>query len=115
MSKFNWKEGIRIEDCPPGKAPHYPGKRNKNNTRGSDLSKSDFIDKVIEDWILYFDNKEKYEKTSWSNKTKYLVRYLEPLKVARSLAETKLIEIETRLATEAESNELKKQSRHSLQ
>ena len=107
MSKFNWKEGIRIEDCPPGKAPHYPGKRNKNNTRGSDLSKSDFIDKVIEDWILYFDNKEKYEKTSWSNKTKYLVRYLEPLKVARSLAETKLIEIETRLATEAESNELK--------
>ena len=56
MSKFKYKEGIRIEDCPPGNAPLYAGKKNRNNTGGSDLSKNDFIDKVIEDWILHFDN-----------------------------------------------------------
>ena len=106
MSKFKYKEGIRIEDCPPGKAPLYPGKWSRNNKGGSDLSKSDFIDKVIKDWVLYFDNKEKYDETPWYNKTKYLVRYMEPLKVGKSVAKTKLIEIETSLAVEAESDEL---------
>lgn len=100
------KEEIRQEDCPPGKAPEYPGKKSKNNKDGTELSKSEFIDKVIEKWVRHFVDKEKYENTPWGRKTKYLKTYLEPLYVGRSEAQQKLIEIETRVASEIEDNEL---------
>ena len=100
------KEEIRREDCPPGKAPDYPGKKSKNNKNGTELSKSEFVDNVIEQWVRHFVDKERYENTPWAHKTTYLKRYLEPLNVARSDAQKKLIEIETRLASEAEENEL---------
>ena len=63
MSKYKHREGIRIDDCPPGKAPVYPGKKNKNNKNGSDLSSSEWVDKVIGDWVTHFKDNEKYEET----------------------------------------------------
>ena len=97
---------IRQEDCPEGKSPYYPGKKSKNNKEGSELSRNEFTDKVIEDWIRHFDNDEKYQNATWSNKTIYLVRYLQPLGVANAVAKEKLMEIERKLAKESGSNEL---------
>ena len=48
------QDKIRREDCPPGKAPFFPGQKNKNNKNGTELRKSEFVNKVIEDWIRHF-------------------------------------------------------------
>ena len=106
MSKFKYREEIRQADCPAGKAPPYPGKKNKNNKGGSELSHSDFVDNVIAEWVKHFENSEKYEGAPWGQKIKYLVWYLEPLKVSRSVAKSKLIAVETMLAEEAQKTEL---------
>ena len=42
------QDKIRREDCPPGKAPFFPGRKNKNNKNGTELSKSEFVNKMIE-------------------------------------------------------------------
>ena len=45
------KEIINREDCPPAEAPFFPGQRTKNNKNGTTLSKIQFVNKVIEDWV----------------------------------------------------------------
>ena len=72
-------ENIVNEDCPPGKAPFFPGKKSRKNPGGVELSKSEFTDKVIRDWVKYFANKDKYQNTPWSVRTRYLVQFLKPL------------------------------------
>ena len=93
---------IRQEDCPPGRAPHYPGKKTKNNKSGSDLSYSDYLDKVISDWVSYFEGSQKYQECPFSVKTMYLVTYLRHLNVTKSEAGRRLIAAETMLATRAD-------------
>ena len=102
------KKEIRIEDCLQGKAPKFPGKKSKDNKNGTELSKSEFIDVVIEDWIRHhFDNnREKYRNTQWAHKTNYLVQYLRPLGVARSEATKRLIKTETKLEEDIRNNEV---------
>ena len=46
---------IRAKDCPPGKAPFYPGKKTRNNPTGSMLTRYEFADKVITDWVRHFE------------------------------------------------------------
>lgn len=104
---------IRREDCPEGQAPKYPGKKNKNNKNGSDLSKSEFVKKMIEDWVRHFEGNEKYQHTPWANKTRYLFTHLEHLNVSKRDAQKQLIEIETKVAEEVEENEII-QSQNSL-
>ena len=100
------REEIRQEDCPPGRAPDYPGKKSKNNKNGTEFSKNEFTEKVIEKWVRHFEDKDKYENTRWSVKTMYLRLYLEPLHVGRKEVQQMLIGIERRLASEMEENEL---------
>ena len=104
MSKY--RDDIRQEDCPPGRAPHYPGKKTKNNKNGSDLSYTDFVDKVISDWVSHFLGNKKYEEAPFSHKIKYLVPYLKPLNVNRNEAGQRLITAETRLAADAQLRDL---------
>ena len=99
-------EHIRSEDCPPRNAPAYPGKKTKNNKEGVELSKSEFTDKVISDWVRQFEDKDKYQNTPWGVKTMYLMMYLKPLGVGMQAAKEKLIQIETKLAEETEDIEL---------
>ena len=106
MSKHKDYVNIRQEDCPRGKAPHYPGKKTKNNKSGSELSYSDFLDKVISDWVLHFEGNPKYEGTFFSVKNMYLVTYLKPLNVTRSEAGKRLIAVEAMLATRAQEKQL---------
>ena len=99
-------ENIVNEDCPPGKAPIFPGKKTRNNPGGVELSKSEFTDKVIRDWVKYFANKDKYQNTPWSVRTRYLVRFLKPLGVGMQVAKEKLIKVEKMLAEEADDFEI---------
>ena len=58
MDQIRQKEIINREDCPPGEAPFFPGQKTKNNKNGTTLSKIQFVNKVIEDWVRHFkDNK----------------------------------------------------------
>ena len=93
---------IRSEDCPSGFAPYYPGKKNRNNPNGTLLSRSEFADQVITDWVRHFTDKERYRRTAWAHKCKYLVQYLKPLGVDYKTAKTKLLDIEQKLANEEE-------------
>ena len=97
---------IRAEDCPPGTAPFYPGKKTRNNPAGTPLSRSEFADKVITDWVQHFEDKEKYKRTKWHNKSRYLVTYMKPLGVGYQTVKQKLLDIERKLAEEEKDEEL---------
>ena len=43
----NYRGGILQEDCPPGSAENYPGKKTKNNKNGSEFTREEWVDKVI--------------------------------------------------------------------
>ena len=106
ISDLRMPETIRSEDCPPGLAPCYPGKKSKNNPNGTDLSRSEFADKVITDWVKYFTDKESYKRTPWALKSRYLLQYMRPLGVGYQTAKTKLLDIERKLAEVTEDEEL---------
>ena len=106
MDQIRQKEIINREDCPPGEAPFFPGQKTKNNKNGTTLSKIQFVNKVIEDWVRHFKDNKKYENTLWGHKTMYLQRYLKPISVGIKEAQKRLIEIETKIACETEENEL---------
>ena len=97
---------IRREDCPPGTAPLYPGKKSKDNPGGTKLSRSEFADRVITDWVKFFKDKDRYRSTPWSVKSTYLIIYMKPLGVGYQTAKTKLLDIE-RLIAEGELLETK--------
>ena len=61
----NYRGGIRQDDCPPGSAENYPGKKTKNNKNGSELTRDEWVDKVIEEWVSHFKDNDKYEETPW--------------------------------------------------
>ena len=99
-------EHIRSEDCPQGSAPPYPGKKTKKNVEGVEQSKSEYTDKIISDWVGHFVNKERYQNTPWSVKTRYLKRYLKPLGVGMQVAKEKLIAVERKAAEEMDTVEI---------
>ena len=94
------REGIRKADCPPGLADPYPGKKSRNNPKGTVLTKSEFISETVETWVRHFENSDDYHKTVFSNKVGYLQTYLKLLKVGYSDVKEKLMEVETKLAQE---------------
>ena len=97
---------IRREDCPPGRALAYPGKKTRNNPDGTVLSKMEYVDKIITEWIKHFEDKERYKRTPWSTKSAYLVIYMTPIGIGYQATKKKLMEIERKLADETEEEEL---------
>jgi hypothetical protein len=96
------KGEIKKADCPPGLAEPYPGKKSRNNPKGTVLTKSEFTDKSVETWVRHFENSDEYHKTIFSNKVGYLKTYLKPLKVGYSDVKEKLMAAESKLAQESE-------------
>ena len=64
---------ITKKDCPPMRANPYPGKLKTK------LSKEEYIDKEVEDWVGYFGDSQEYQNSLLSLKVKYLLRHLEML------------------------------------
>ena len=81
-------------------ADPYPGKKSRNNPKGTVLTKSEFISETVETWVRHFENIDDYHKTVVSNKVGYLQTYLKLLKVGYSDVKEKLMEVETKLAQE---------------
>ena len=65
------------------------------------MSRSEFADRVITDWVKFFEDKDRYRSTPWSVKSTYLIIYMKPLGVGYQTAKTKLLDIE-RLIAEGE-------------
>ena len=97
---------LRAEDCPSGTAQFYPGKKTRNNPTGTHLSKDEYADKVISDWVKHFEDKERYKSAPWSNKASYLLEYIKPLKIGYKAAKSKLLNVERKIAVEEEGEDL---------
>ena len=67
---------ITQADCPAQIVPKYPGVYHRNNPDGSSLSKHEFIEHAVRQWVEHFNGSEKYENTSLANKARYLVPHL---------------------------------------
>ena len=59
---------ITKADCPSKAADPYPGKRTRNNPTGSVLTRKQFIEKQVEDWINHIDDSEEYQNELVSRK-----------------------------------------------
>ena len=106
LQNIRMADHIRSDDCPPDKAPPYPGRKTKNNKDGVELTKNEFTDKVISDWVRHFEDKDRYQNTPWGVKTMYLMLHLKPLGVGMKVAKERLVEMERKLAEEGAENEL---------
>ena len=94
---------ITKEDCPPQTAPPYPGKWSRENPRGTSVSRSDYIDHLVDNWVKHFEDSQSYQNSTLSHKAKYLVRYLVNVnvnwrKVNAKVATKLLVQAEIRLA-----------------
>ena len=87
---------ITKADCPSKAADPYPGKRGRNTPTGSVLTRKQFIEKQVEDWINHFDDSEEYQNELVSRKAVYLVRHLKVFKIPYKSALKLLVEVESR-------------------
>ena len=87
---------ISKADCPTEIAAPYPGARTRNNPTGSYLSRTQYIDSLVNDWVNHFGDSADFQNTSLSRKTMYLVRHLVALKVNQKVAMKILVNIESR-------------------
>ena len=94
---------ITRADCPSKIADPYPGKRNKNNPSGSLLTRKEYVEKQVQDWIDHFKDNEQYQDELVTNKVRYLVRHLKVFNMTYKAALKLLVELESRLTvTDAE-------------
>ena len=59
---------LQKSDCTMPPPKDYPGKYNRNNSNGSLLTRSEWIKKEAEKWILNMKDHEKYDDTYFSVK-----------------------------------------------
>ena len=86
---------ITSGDCPHSQAAPYPGRYNgKNHKTGTHLSRNEFKKAQVRLWVSHFSGNPKYENTHLSNKMRYLIQHLKPLKVKAKEARALLVEIE---------------------
>ena len=66
------------------RADPYPGKLKCH------LSKEEYIDKKVEDWVGYFGDSQEYQNSCLSLKVKYLLPHLEMFNVNKERSQQKL-------------------------
>ena len=96
LNNFRYIMSICAADCPTERAPPYPGVWTRKNPTGSLLSKSKYIESMVQQFVDHFGDSETFQNTSLSNKTKYLVLYLDHLKVKNKVAKKILADIESK-------------------
>ena len=85
---------IRKADCPSKLAESYPGKYSKNNPAGSLLTKKQYTEKQVQDWIDHFGDSQEYQDESFAHKVTYLVRHLKALNITRKETQKFLVQLE---------------------
>lgn len=97
---MNERDKINQDDCPSDPASHYPGKKSRNNPRGSSLTKDSFIDEEIVKWVRHFNNSDRYNTTPFGHRVMYLRKHLRYLNVPLTDIKEKLMKIERNIAQE---------------
>ena len=87
---------ISKTDCPQVTAAPYPGAKSRNNPSGSLLSRNEYIEQSVQNWINHFEDSEKYQNSSLSLKGLYLVNHLNLIGVNIKLAKRLLCTIESK-------------------
>ena len=95
---------ITKADCPPNIASGYPGKWGRNNRSGSLLSRNEYTEKLVKDWIDHFEGSENYQNAMLSNKAVYLTKHLVALKVPYKVALKHLVELESKQSSTVTSD-----------
>ena len=98
---------ITKADCPPNIASGYPGKWSRNNRSGSQLSKSEYTEKLVKDWIDHFKSSDNYQNSPLSKKALYLTRHLVALKVTYKVALKLLVDLESKQSSVVSSDNVK--------
>ena len=88
---------ITRADCPSKIADPYPGKRSKNNPAGSLLTRKEYVEKQVQDWIEHFKDSEQYQHELVTSKVRYLVQHLKVFNMTYKAALKLLVELESRL------------------
>ena len=63
-------------DNPPNHPPRYPGKWSRNNLKGVTISKEEYLDQQIDEWLAYVSANPSYKVTNMANKARTLLGYL---------------------------------------
>ena len=107
MAKRKAKSEIAREDCPENPAIAYPGKYGRNNRGGSVLTREEFKEEAVRNWVDHFDESEKYQNTPLGHKAIYLARHLKRFNVDAKEARALIVKVEsaqTREVAEQEQN-----------
>ena len=86
---------INAADCPEFQAAPYPGKFSRKKRGGTKLSRGEFKEQQVKEWVAHFGDDPKYDNTSLAHKVLYLVQHLAPLKVKNKEARAILVKVES--------------------
>ena len=94
---------ITQDDCPLNKAEKYPRKFTKNNLTGTTLSKEEYKETLVKNWVQHFYQSEikteKYQNTPLAHKSIYLMRHLDNNPVKQKEARALIIKAEVSIDT----------------
>ena len=69
-------EALSVVHNPPEPAPPYPGKFRRNNQKGVAMTKEQWIQEQVFQWVVYMKDKPAYSKAFLSTKAKVLLSHL---------------------------------------
>ena len=69
-------EPLSVVLNPPEPAPPYPGKFQPNNKKGVTMTKEQWIQEQVFQWVVYMKDKPAYSKAFLSTKAKVLLSHL---------------------------------------
>ena len=95
MPRRSTDDEISQGDCPEFQAASYPGKFSRNNKGGSKLSRAEYKEEQVREWVAHFDDNPKYDNTSLAHKVRYLIQHLALLKVKSKEARAILVKVES--------------------
>ena len=67
---------LSVADNPPEPAPPYPGKFWRNNKKGVAMTKEQWIQEQVFQWVVYMKDKPAYSRAFLSTKAKVLLPHL---------------------------------------
>ena len=88
---------ITRADCPSKIADPYPGKWSKNNPAGSLLTRKEYVEKQVQDWIEHFKDSEQYQHELVTSKVRYFMQHLKVFNMTYKAVLKLLVELESRL------------------
>ena len=87
---------ITKDDCPTEIAEPYPGLVRKDLRSGIVLTRGEYLEKTVKEWVEHFGDSENFQTTSLAKKAVYLFPHLIALKVNYNGAKKLLVAFESK-------------------